>query len=97
MTIFIKTVFEKGSLRERNFILKMYSNSRLLPESARWLFATGRVKRGKDVLARMARINGTELPEDYEICQEVTSSSAMFLRDPNRINSFMHFERISAH
>ena len=38
---------------------------------------------GKAVLARMARVNGVELPEDYEIRQEVTASSAMFLRDLN--------------
>ena len=32
---------------------------------------------GKAVLARMARVNGVELPEDYEIRQEVTASSAV--------------------
>ena len=64
----------------KNYI---YPHSRLLSESARWLFATGRVIQGKAVLARMARVNEAELPEDYEIRQEVTASSAMFLRDLN--------------
>ncbi|CAH1781636.1 unnamed protein product [Owenia fusiformis] len=39
----------------------------LLPESPRWLMATGRLKEAEKVCRRIARINGVKLPENFNI------------------------------
>lgn len=44
-----------------------YINCRLAPESPRWMLMHQKVKETRSLLKRMARCNGTQLPDNYTI------------------------------
>lgn len=47
-------------------LLLLYSCFFILPESPRWLIATGNFKQAAKVMKSMARFNGKTVPDDYE-------------------------------
>lgn len=47
---------------------------RWMPESPRWLASRGRVKDSAKALSQIAKVNGTELPENtYEILEQIAA------------------------
>lgn len=47
-------------------LLLLYSCFFILPESPRWLIATGNYKRAAKVMQTIAKFNGKSIPDDYE-------------------------------
>lgn len=47
-------------------LLLLYSCFFVLPESPRWLIATGNFKKAAKIMKTMAKFNGKTIPDDYE-------------------------------
>ena len=56
----------------RSFSLNALLNSRILPESVRWLVTTGKIKEAKHILLKVAKTNGV-LSEELRTKFEMTS------------------------
>ena len=44
--------------------MQAFSFSRITPESVRWLLKKGRVSEARDVLRKVARLNGKTMPDE---------------------------------
>ena len=48
----------------------MYYNTSVLPESIPWLIAKNRIPEAKQILAKAAKFNKIELPNEYQLTED---------------------------
>ena len=67
--LLIRTLFQRltQSNNPANHMYFWYSVDRILPESPRWLYSKDKHEKGEEVLKKMAKWNGTTLPDDLKI------------------------------
>lgn len=63
--------------------------TRLLPESARWLLTQGRKEEAKKELQRAARVNGRKLPED--LFEKVSMVGGISFQNPPHLSFCLYF------